>query len=100
MVATSPAVASRPLALGKNSTFTRRLFCPPQLSVDPPPPRIEIREGSVTSSLTVFWSSPTTTRRKRLPMQSTCFNTPLATPEGLGPSHQGTAFPLAPGGAP
>src|SRR5579862_3108263 len=99
MVATSPLVASLALGLGKYSTFTRVSFCAPQLSRSWPPPIRATWAGSTTSNFTVIRSWFSTTKRRRLPRQSTCFSTPVATPDGCGPSHHGTTFSSLAAGA-
>ena len=93
MVATSPLVASLALGFGKYSIFTRRTPCAPQLSFILPrrpgwPPARDRPPAASPSCL----SSSTITRRSRLPRQSTCFSTPVATPEGVAPDRHGTAF--------
>src|ERR1019366_6903499 len=94
MVATSPAVPKRALGLGKYSMATRRGFCAPQPSASSPRPMMATLCGSVTSSFTVLWPSPSMTSRACEPRQSTCLRVPASLPEGLGPSHQGTALSL------
>src|ERR1039458_10013483 len=80
MVATSPAVASLTLGLGKYSMATRRGFCTPHPRFNWPPPATKTCAGS-TRSLTVLWSAPSTTRRACLPRQSTCLSVPVILPE-------------------
>ena len=81
------------VGLWESTRWSRaRGFCRPQPSVCSPAPRIATLPGSGTSSLTVLWSSLSTTRRACVPRQSTCFSMPRILPPGLGPSHHGTAF--------
>jgi len=92
MVATSPASTERALGVGGSiQGHAPRLLPRPQPSVSSPA-AVDPRTlcGSVTAASRSWWPSPVASSRAAIPGNPP-LEVPASLPEGLGPSHQGTA---------